>query len=235
MRSSHRRWNARRFGAMVATTVVASGVLVGPAHAAPLPTGGITRISPDGSAMSAQIDDSGRIVAYLQGATHNVMLSDGGSVHRLVADAQARDLAISGDGNTIVFSTDRSLLPADADNLSDVYASDRSGNLRIVSGGLSANAGGFSPAVNANGGVVAFSAGALIPGPGIRSIFVAEGGNLAQGAVDNGGADSVNPSISNDARTVAFELAGSNAAGVYLWDRGAPKATMATGGGHGSR
>jgi Tol biopolymer transport system component/ribosomal protein L24E len=221
-------------GAMLATTVVASGVLVGPAHAA-LPTGGITRVSPDGSAMSAQMDDSGRIVAYLQGSTHHVMLSDGGNNSRLVADAQARDLAISADGGTIAFSTDRSLLAGDTDALSDVYASDRAGNLRLVSGAIAANSGAFSPSVNGNGAVIAFSAGALVPANGIRSIFVVDGGNMAQVPVDNGGADSVNPSISNDARTVAFELAGSGAAGVYLWDRGTPKAARATGGFRGSR
>jgi ribosomal protein L24E len=191
--------------ALMAATVAA------PAGAA-IPDGALSKVSPGGGSSEAVIDDTGTVVAYLQGPTGHVMVND--RAEPLVRDAGAREIEISGDGNTIVFSTDKALAGGDANNMRDVYAVNRDGGgLRLVST-AAAGVGAFSPSVNGNGGVVAWSGGG-----DPRKIFARDGGNAPVEAALPGGVtcDCVAPSISHDGSTVAFEVTDL---GVFVWRRG---------------
>ncbi|MGH9001984.1 MAG: hypothetical protein ACRDYV_02535, partial [Acidimicrobiia bacterium] len=197
---------------MVVTALVA-GALATPAGAA-VPDGVLSKVSPGGGSSEAVIDDTGTIVAYLQGPTGHVMVND----HVVLSDAGAKEIEISGDGATIVFSTDRALSPGDANAARDVYAIGADGNgLRLVSTGA-ANTGAFSPSANGNGGVIAWSGGALA-GSEPRRIFVRDGGNAPVEAQMPGGVacDCVAPSVNHAGSTVAFEVTD---AGVFVWRRG---------------
>ncbi|HEY3240026.1 MAG TPA: hypothetical protein VGL92_10715 [Acidimicrobiia bacterium] len=210
MRPSLDRWTARSMvvAALMAATVAA------PAGAA-IPDGALSKVSPGGGSSEAVIDDTGTVIAYLQGPTGHVMVND----HAVVSDAGAKEIEISGDGGTIVFSTDKALAPEDGNGVRDIYAvkSDGSG-LRLVST-AAANVGAFSPSVNGNGGVVAWSGGTLAEADP-RRIFVRDGGNAPVEAALPGGVscDCVAPSINHDGSTVAFEVTDG---GVFVWRRGA--------------
>ncbi len=210
MRPSLDRWTARTMvvAALMAATVAA------PAGAA-IPDGALSKVSPGGGSSEASIDDTGTIVAYLQGATGHIMVND-----RLVlADAGAKEIEISGDGGTVVFSTDKALAPQDGNGVRDVYAMKSDGTgVRLVST-AAANVGAFSPTVNGNGGVVAWSGGTLA-GSEARRIFVRDGGNAPVEAALPGGVscDCVAPSLNHDGSTVAFEVTDF---GVFVWRRGA--------------
>ena len=220
MRPFHRRWTAKGLGSMLAAAVMATGIAAPPAGAA-LPTGGISKVSPDGSSSQAALDDAGTTVAYLQGAAGHVMV--GGN--RIVADAQAKEIAISGDGSKVAFSTDKRLTAEDSNDLRDIYLVNRDGaGLRMITTGLPGGYGSFSPSLSGNGGFVAFSAGLVAaPSQGVREIWVQDvnAGGPSKLPVPNGErCDCVHPSISNEANAVAFEAA----TGVMVWDR-APNAT----------
>ncbi len=204
MRPFHRRWIATL---LLSATVGAAGLTV-PAGAA-LPDGALSKVSPVGASGRPAIDDAGSTVAYIQGATGNVMVND----QNIVPDAGAQEIDLSGDGSTVVFSTDKGL--ADGNGVRDIYAVGRDGGgLRLVSGGA-AGVGSFSPSVNGNGAVVAFSAG-NVPS-GVRKIFVKDGGAEVEAPLPAGeGCDCVNPSISANGRVAAFEITDS---GVFVWDR----------------
>jgi len=216
MRPSLDRWTARSMvvAALMAATVAA------PAGAA-VPDGVLSKVSPGGASSEAVIDDTGTVVAYLQGPSGHVAVND----RIVVADAGAKEIEISGDGGTIVFSTDKSLGGGDANGTRDVYAvrGDGSG-LRLVST-AAANVGAFSPSVNGNGGVVAWSGGTL-GGSEPRRIFTRDGGNApVEAAMPTGvSCDCVAPSINHDGSTVAFEVTD---AGVFVWRRGATAESIA--------
>ncbi len=209
MRPSLDRWTAR---SMVVAALMAATVAT-PAGAA-VPDGALSKVSPGGGSSEAVIDDTGTVVAYLQGPTGHVMVND----RAVVSDAGAKEIEISGDGGTIVFSTDTALAGGDANGVRDVYAVNRDGNgLRLVST-AAANVGAFSPSVNGNGGVVAWSEGRLT-GNEPRRIVVRDGGNAPVEAALPGGVtcDCVAPSINHDGSTVAFEVTDH---GVFVWRRG---------------
>ncbi|MGH9036525.1 MAG: TolB family protein, partial [Acidimicrobiia bacterium] len=208
MRPSLDRWTAR---SMVVAALMAATVAT-PAGAA-VPDGALSKVSPGGASSEAVIDDTGTVIAYLQGPTGHVMIND--RADPLVRDAGAREIEISGDGNIIVFSTDKALAGGDANAMRDVYAVNRDGGgLRLIST-AAAGVGAFSPSVNGNGGVVAWSGDA----GGVRKIFVRDGGNAPVEAALPGGitCDCVAPSINHDGSTVAFEVTDF---GVFVWRRG---------------
>jgi ribosomal protein L24E len=196
----------------MAVAALLTATVATPALAA-IPDGALSKLSPVGASSEAVIDDTGTVVAYLQGPTGHVMVND--RPEPVVRDAGAREIEISGDGNTIVFSTDKALAGGDANSMRDIYAVNRDGaNLRLVStaaGGV----GAFSPSVNGNGGVVAWSGDA----GAVRKIFVRDGGNAPAEAALPGGVtcDCVAPSINHDGSAVAFEVTDS---GVFVWRRG---------------
>ncbi|MGH9038195.1 MAG: hypothetical protein ACRD0O_20760, partial [Acidimicrobiia bacterium] len=177
MRPSLDRWTARTMvvaALMAATTATPAGAAV--------PDGVLSKVSPGGGSSEAVIDDTGAVVAYLQGATGHVLVND----RVVLADAGAKEIEISGDGNTVVFSTDKALAPQDGNGVRDVYAVNKEGGgLRLVST-AAANVGAFSPSVNGNGAVVAWSGGTLT-GSETRRIFVRDGGNAPVEAALPGG------------------------------------------------
>ena len=205
MRPSH------RLASILAAVTAAAGLgLATPAGAA-LPTGGIVKVSPDGRSFQPVVDDAGSTVAYIQGTAGHVMVGS----NRIVGDAGAKEIAISGDGSIVAFSTDKALAGGDANGARDVYAVNRDGGgLRLVST-AQAGFGSFSPTVNGNGAVIAYSGGVLDGGQ--RRIFVRDGGNAPAEVTAPEPCDCVRPSISNDGNLVAFEISD---AGVYVWNRG---------------
>jgi Tol biopolymer transport system component/ribosomal protein L24E len=197
----------------MAMTALMAATLATPAGAA-VPDGALSKVSPGGGSSEAVIDDTGTVVAYLQGPTGHVMVND----RVVLSDAGAKEIEISGDGATVVFSTDKALDPADGNGVRDVYAMRNDGaGVRLVST-AAANVGAFSPSVNGNGAVVAWSGGVLT-GSEPRRIFVRDGGNAPVEASLPGGVscDCVAPSINHDGSTVAFEVTD---AGVFVWRRG---------------
>ncbi len=214
MRPSLDRWTARSMALAALLVAVAA-----PPAGAAVPDGVLSLVSPSGASSDAAIDDTGTIVAYLQGPSGHVMVND----RPVVADAGAKEIEISGDGSTVVFSTDRALAGGDGNGLSDVYAVGRDGaGLRLVSTGAANNVA-FSPTVNGNGGVVAWSGGTA---SGPRKIVVRNAGGPAE--VPSGAqGDAVSPSLSHDGGTVAFEVTMINGAtsdddgsGIYVWRGG---------------
>jgi ribosomal protein L24E len=205
--------------------------LVAPPAGAAVPDGALSLVSPSGASSDAAIDDTGTIVAYLQGPSGHVMVKD----RAIVGDAGAKDIEISGDGNTIVFSTDRGLAGGDANGLSDIYAVGRDGGgLRLVSTGAANNVA-FSPTVNGDGGVVAWSGG---PVSGSRRIVVRNAGGPAEIATGVAG-DAVSPSLNHDGGTVAYEVTMTNGAtsdddgsGIYVWRGGNAERVAGKGSAH---
>ena len=210
MRPSLHRLTAR---SMAAVTALMAATLATPAGAA-IPDGLLSKVSPGGGSSEAVIDDTGTVVAYLQGPTGHVLVND----RVVLSDAGAKEIEISGDGGTIVFSTDKALDPGDTNGARDVYAMRNDGaGVRLVST-AAANVGAFSPSVNGNGAVIAWSGGTLT-GSQPRRIFVRDGGNAPLEASLPGGVscDCVAPSINHDGSTVAFEVTD---VGVFVWRRG---------------
>ena len=128
---------------------------------------------------------------------------------------------ISADGRYVAFSTDQDLLPIDQNNLEDVYRYDcRTGDLLLISintdNSGSGDADSHSPAISADGEVVAFVSNSTNLSPldhnGFTDVFLRD---LAGGATTlisvnrfgtNGGNDrSVRMKLSADGGTVVFD------------------------------
>jgi Tol biopolymer transport system component len=200
------------------------------------------------------ISANGRVVAFASGAagSRNVFVRDAGTTTRVSIGAGGAEPngesfgpSISGDGRTVVFTSNASnLVSGDTNGQSDVFAFDRTnGAIRRISvtpSGAEANGGVASPtppSTNATGTVFAFATFApnlLGGGPSGDIVARDETTNtvarISRGAeVDNiyEEAESAGPAMSGDGRLVAYATAsrqlpgylGSFAMDVYLRDR----------------
>jgi Tol biopolymer transport system component len=127
--------------------------------------------------------------------------------------------SISADGRYVAFESAASnLVPGDTNGCSDIFVRDllsgTTARISVDSGGLEANAQSRSPAISSDGRFVAFYSDAtnLVAGDtnGARDVFVHDRqlGTTERASIDSGSAEgndgSYDPSISADARYVAF-------------------------------
>ena len=210
-----------RLGTLVALLATGLAITAPPAGAA-YPTGGISKISPEGNSSRAVIDDAGRVVAYL--SSGNVWVAEvGGGATRITDGGRANEPAISGDGNVVAFTSDARLTAEDVNDFEDVYAFNRGSRaLSLVSAGAAGPS--FTPAVNGDGRMIAYSAPGSPGGP--EDIFVRTLGQGGPGLRINTGQAGCychQPAISNDGNVVAFE---ATDAGVWMWDRGTGRSSV---------
>jgi Tol biopolymer transport system component len=208
------RRTGTRLGTLVALLATGLAIAAPPAGAA-YPTGGMQKVSPEGNSSRAVIDDAGRVVAYL--SSGNVWVAEvGGGATRITDGGRANEPAISGDGNVVAFTSDARLTGEDVNDVEDVYVYNRaSRSMTLVSAGAAGPS--FSPALNGDGRLIAYSAPGA-PG-GAEDIFVRTLGQPGPGLrINTGqpGCDCHQPDISNDGNLVAFEATDG---GVWMWDR----------------
>ena len=172
------------------------------------------------------------------GTIERISLSSAGEQ----GDNTSEGAAMSADGRFVAFSSSASnLVPGDTDGASDVFLRDRQAgttesiSIVALNAGFGAHSG--SPAISADGRFVAFDSWEpdLVPGDTNNSfdIFVRDRvtGTLERVSVDGAGVQgddwSLNPSLSADARFVAFQsFAGNLVAGdgnndfdIFVHDR----------------
>ena len=201
----------------------------------------------NGASLSPAISADGRYVAFLSQATNLSADRIDGDIYEVFvrdlqrdattlvsrssaggpADAGCAAPAISGDGRVVAFESEATNLdPADADELTDVYARDlAAGTTALVSGpGPEAPRTGAStqPAISAGGTVVAFSSTVAGLDPAdpdpLADVFARDlrTGALtlvsrADGAAGDKGDDaSDSPALSGDGKVVAFSSAATN-------------------------
>jgi hypothetical protein len=116
--------------------------------------------------------------ASAQGITERVSVSSGG-VQGNGNSSHFGTPAISADGRFVAFKSDATnLVPGDTNNASDIFVRDRqtgtTERVSVGSGGAQGNNISFSPAISADGRVVAFESAAanLVPGDTNGSIDV---------------------------------------------------------------
>ena len=152
-----------------------------------------------------------------EGSTTRLSVGHGGTQ----ANGASGNPAVSPDGRFVAFSSNASnLVPADTNELSDVFLLDRrTGTIQRVSLGQGhAQGNGFDPSISADGRFVAFNAFAnLLPGgQATFDVFVRDRQTSTTHRVSvgsgnvSGNADSLDPTISADGRFVAFQSLASN-------------------------
>jgi Tol biopolymer transport system component len=127
--------------------------------------------------------------------------------------------AISGDGRYVVFSSSASnLVPGDTNRANDIFLRDRVANttarISVGVGGAEPNGGSHTPAISANGNVVAYASDAtnLVSNDvnGVRDVFVYDRatGKTTLASVNTNGtqtnAPSATPALDADGGIVAF-------------------------------
>jgi hypothetical protein len=187
------------------------------------------------------IDSDGQIVAFYSDATNLVaddMNRQTDAFVRLRASGTTELVSIStdgtqgngpsvfpsinGDGSLVAFQSQASnLAPDDTNGVADIFVRDRAnGTTERLCPGVEGNGASSTPAVSADGNVVAFASAAtnLVPNDLNRfiDIFVCDRGTgtlelvsvSSEGVQGNG--DSILPAISEDGRFVAFKSTASN-------------------------
>jgi Tol biopolymer transport system component len=155
------------------------------------------------------------------GETTRVSLGPGGAE----ANGDSFAPAISGDGRYVVFSSSASnLVPGDTNRANDIFLRDRVANttarISIGVGGAEPNGGSYTPAISANGNVVAYTSDAtnLVSSDvnGVRDVFVydrATGKTTLASVSTNGtqtNAPSATPALDADGGIVAFSSFADN-------------------------
>ncbi len=198
----------------------------------------------NGSSVSApSISQAGRFVAFVSDSS-NLVSGDANNLPDVfVRDLQANTItrasvsangggtdsfevpAISANGQFVAFESGvSSLVPGDANSVSDIFVRDLQANttnrVSLSEAGSEGNAGSFTPAISANGRFVAFESAAsnLVGGDGnnSRDIFVRDlSANTTvlvsvSATGDRANGDSKRPSISADGRFIAFSSEASN-------------------------
>jgi Tol biopolymer transport system component len=182
-------------------------------------------ISKAGSQVRARLA-AGAALALVAGAatagtTALVSVSSGGSQ----ANGGSGYGTVSSDGRYVVFVSGASnLVSGDTNNSEDVFLRDRllgtTVRVSVATGGAQGNRGGYQPAMSADGRYVAFTSWStdLVSGDtnNTGDVFVRDllAGTTARVSLGAGGAQSngasMQPSISNDGRYVAFNSVASN-------------------------
>lgn len=170
-------------------------------------------------------DANGQYDVFLKDLTTGAITMVNTAADGTVAQGSFFRFALSADGTTVAFASDAdSLVPNDTNGTFDVFVKDMvTGQVTLVSqtaGGVSANGFSTSPALSADGTIVAFESRAddLVPGDtnGQADIFVKD---LSTGAVTlasltAGGAQtdgmSVSPLLSADGSKLVFTSAATN-------------------------
>ncbi|WP_405730875.1 hypothetical protein OG885_14125 [Streptomyces sp. NBC_00028] len=243
-----------------AAVVAALGVAALPAQAGPHTTQRTERASvsthgrqADGPSGRPVLSADGRYVAFVSTATDLVPGDTNGVadafVHDLrtgrtqrVAEGPATDVALSGDGRRVVVATAAALTRDDDNGLDDIYLVDRrTHRTERVSHGYPDVPPryllNYSPAISANGRVVAYTTSAPDAAPAdtngrddviVHDLRTGED-ELVQYRTDGtlGEADSLGAALSADGRYVAFESADqldpahdyTHARNVYVRDR----------------
>jgi Tol biopolymer transport system component len=218
----------------------------------------------NGASDTPKISGNGRFVAFASDAD-NLVAGDGNHrtdvfVHDLQTGAtelvsqRAQDgpqggtstqPAINRDGRYVAFkSTSTNLVPGDTNGGSDVFLRDRVNQtierVSVTTAGGQAKSGSGSPAISADGRIVAFDSPAddLITHDlnGATDVFVRDLNGLtttlvsADNANDEGAGTSRTPALSANGRYVAFQTTaslvptdGNGVSDIYVRDRGAPR------------
>jgi Tol biopolymer transport system component len=196
-----------------------------------------------GDSYSPSISTDGRYVVFSSDATDLVADDTNSATDVFVHDRQAKTTvrvsvgpggaqadgvssspSISGDGRVVAFvSAAHNLVAGDTDGVPDVFVRDLSANTTLevkTAGGEPGNGASSSPALSADGRIVAFATEAtnLVPGDTNEAadivVFDRVSGGLervsvgSDGALGNRAGDS--PSISADGRFVAFSSEATN-------------------------
>ncbi|MFD7473985.1 TolB family protein [Streptomyces sp. NPDC059837] len=207
----------------------------------------------DGASVAPALSANGRYIAFVSSAANLVRGDTNGVadvfVHDLrtgrtqrVAEGPATGVALSGDGRDVVLATTAALTKDDDNGLDDIYLYDRRTHRteRISHGHPDSpprSRLNYSPAISANGRVVAYTTATPDAAPGDTNgrddVIVLDrrtGRNqLVQYRTDGalGDGDSLSASLSADGRQVAFETADqldpnhdwTHARNVYVRDR----------------
>ncbi|PWI15361.1 hypothetical protein DI272_15200 [Streptomyces sp. Act143] len=246
--------------ALSAAVVAALAVTVLPAHAGPHTAQRTERVSvdthgrqADGASGRPVLSADGRYVAFVSAATDLVPGDTDGVADAFVHDLRtgrtervgvgpATDVALSGDGRRVVVATAAALTKDDDNGLDDIYLVDRRTHRteRISHGHPDApprHLLNYSPAISADGRVVAYTTSAPDAAPGDTNgrddVIVHDRrtgrDELVQYRTDGtlGDADSLGAALSADGRYVAFESADrldpaydyTHARNVYVRDR----------------
>lgn len=170
-------------------------------------------------------DSNGQYDLFLKDLTTGAITRVNTAADGTVAQGTFFSYTLSSDGTTVAFASDAdSLVPNDTNGTFDVFVKDMvTGQVALVSqtaGGVSANGFSTSPALSADGGIVAFESRAddLVPGDtnGQPDIFVKD---LSTGAVtlasltaDGAQTDgmSVSPLLSADGSKLVFTSSATN-------------------------
>jgi Tol biopolymer transport system component len=198
----------------------------------------------NGHSISPAISGDGRFVAFYSDATNLVAGDTNRARDVFVYDRQTGETtrvsvgaggeeangdsfapAISGDGRYVVFSSSASnLVPGDTNNADDIFLRDRVANattrISVGLGGAEPNAGSYSPAISADGNVVAYASDAtnLVPGDlnQVRDVFVFDrpSGTTTLASVSTTGAQadapSATPTLDANGGIVAFSSFADN-------------------------
>lgn len=146
------------------------------------------------------------------------------SVAGVDSDGPSFESALSADGHLVAFSSSATnLVPADGNARDDIFVRDRVGNtierVSVDSNGVETGADSFGPAINDDGGYVAFASNSatLVPGDlnGRTDIFLRDRTagtteRVSIGAGGEGNDDSNGPALDADADVVAFHSFASN-------------------------
>ena len=156
-----------------------------------------------------------------KGVTAIVSISSSG----VSSNAGSSESAISADGNLVVFQSYASnLIASDTNQRADIFIRDRSKKtthrLSTSTSGAQADADCYSPAISADGTIVAFASAAttLVSGDtnSVSDIFIRDrnAATTERVSIDSSGAegngDSYEPALSSDGRFVVFRSNSSN-------------------------
>ena len=198
----------------------------------------------NGDSFKPSINSDGRFVAFESIATNLVNGDSNGRRDIFVHDRQTGTTerisvsgtgtqtnkdsfnpSISGDGRFVAFeSLATNLVDSDGNGRRDIFVRDRQTStterVSVATGGAQANGDSFNPAINSDGGFVAFESLAtnLVGGDGNgrKDVFVRDRQNAVTETVSvstggtQGNGDSSKPSINSNGRFIAFESLATN-------------------------
>jgi Tol biopolymer transport system component len=202
-------------GPMVAAVALLTGIPLSISLAAP--DAAATGAAGQQDSVRAAASSTVRSAVHRPGGRRTVRLSEG--MAGAEADGSSTELAISGTGRRVAFTSDATnLVPGDTNGVADVFVVDRpTGAIRrvsVTSAGGQVGGSVSEPAISANGRYVAFTSTSpdLVPGDtnALSDVFVHDlrRGTTRRVSLGAGNAQaagfSATPSLSADGRYVAF-------------------------------